>query len=132
MLTQGKHIPVGIFEPRNLVAAGRSPDSQLLVIDPRVFFKMDSSLLKPGCHFFDIGNLPAEDCIGRGSEILGFGNPNHGFTGSHNQGKHIVADESKSQLIFVKASGLRRIFRRNEADNFAGSQHLQPSSSIVC
>jgi hypothetical protein len=72
--------------------------------------KADASLLKLGNGFLDIGDFPAEHGLWRGSEILGLANTDHGFPGSHYQGKHVIADEMEPQFAFVKASCFRGIF----------------------
>src|SRR5690242_2110849 len=33
MLADGQHVPIWIFEPRHLIAAGRRPDSQFLILN---------------------------------------------------------------------------------------------------
>src|SRR5208282_2930197 len=91
-----------------------------------VLLKGDSSLLKPGRDLLDIRNFPAEHGVRRRSEILRLGDSDHGFTGSYDQRKHVIADELKAEFAFVEAFCFRGIFSGNEANDLAGSQHLHP------
>ena len=63
VLAEGEHIPVRIFEPRNLVSAGRGPDSPFLILHERVFLESHTSLLQPADNGLDIADFPAQNGV---------------------------------------------------------------------
>ena len=85
MLADGKHVAIGIFEPRHLVSCWRGPNPELLILYEGIFFKHHAAAGEPRHHHFNILDFPAEDGIGSGSEIFSLGDSDRGLAGSDDQ-----------------------------------------------
>ncbi len=117
MLTDAEDVSVWILEPGDLIASGCGPDAKFLVLNEGIFFKGDAARFEPGDESFDIPRFPTEDGVGGGSELLHFGDTDHGVAGLHHQGESVVADEPEAQLVFVELARSLGICSGNKSDH---------------
>ena len=83
VLTYGKDVAVGIFEPGYLAAVGGGPDAEVLVLGEGILFRGDAAVPEPGGDGLDVFDLPAEDGALQRSEILNLNDANHVAADAH-------------------------------------------------
>src|SRR5262249_1696241 len=102
MLTYGKNVAIRIFEPSHFVAPRGGPDSELAILNERVFFWSDPSFGEPGSHRFDVFYFPAQHRALQRGEIRRLGNPDIVPADSHHQCILIDAHKFESELPLIK------------------------------
>lgn len=131
MLAHGQDVAVRIFKPRDFSAAGCIPDSELLILDKRVFLEDNTSFFKPSDDRFDVLYFPAEYGVRRGLEVLSFRNSNHCAVGFHHQGIRVIAHEFKPQPVLVKSPGRLASVVGTKPMTLLAASMLPPDSSCI-
>src|SRR2546422_7875993 len=127
MLADGEDVSVRVFEPGDLVAAGRSPDAAFLVLDEGIFFEHNSALCEQVDDAFDIGDFPAEDGAPQRSEVRNLRNADLVAADFHHQRKLIEAYELAAEGTFIEGPRLLIVLRERKANHLPEREHVLES-----
>lgn len=108
MLGDTQHIAIGIFEPGDVDARRRRPNSGVILRQAGAADKLDARCGE-GCHgHFNLGNFPAYDRKGLRPEIFRRGNAKSGAMGIENNRETVFVLETMSECVAVKGFGASR------------------------
>src|SRR5580700_1382427 len=125
VLRDAENTVVRIFEPRDLVAAGRGPNAEFLILSERIFLEGDAAIFQPVCDRSDVFHFPAEDGALKRGKVRDFCDANLVAADAHDQCKLIEADEFATKFAFVESARFVIVLCGDEADHFACSQHFR-------
>src|SRR5215467_11618459 len=126
MLGDGKCVSIRVLKPSDLVAIGRNPDSEIVLLKESETFEVKTSFLQECNYLFDLRYIPAQNRILHWRELLRFDYPDHDAVRVEDQRKLVIIYEGQPQHSFVKSSGLGTVFSWNESDDVRCPQHKRP------
>src|SRR5580704_5633566 len=85
MLRDAQNVAVRVFEPGDSIACRRCPNTQVAILNERIFFDSYAAVPEPASNRLNILYFPTEDGALQRSEIRHFCDANFVATDTHNQ-----------------------------------------------